>query len=91
MSLAYRIVGSRAFVRRMQPGAGLVEDEDDAAQFGAELRGEPGPLQLTPGQCRRAPGQLEMGQAEPVEDSEPATEVLRRCAAERERESSRRA
>lgn len=48
MSLAYRIVGSRAFVRRMQPGAGLVEDEDDAAQFGAELRGEPGPLQLTP-------------------------------------------
>ena len=66
----------RLGVGRMQPGGRLVEHVDDAEQVGADLRGQPQPLQLARREGRRAAFQRQIAEPEVEQDGEPPAEVL---------------
>ena len=59
----------------MQTDRRLVEDVADAAQIGAELRGEPDALRFTARQRRRRTIERQITQADEIEKTEPADEL----------------
>ena len=64
----------------MQPDRRLVEDVANAAQIGAELRGEANALGFAAGQRRRGAVEREITQADEVEKAEPAFELRQHVA-----------
>ncbi|CAM5498680.1 hypothetical protein STANM309S_03230 [Streptomyces tanashiensis] len=60
----------------MQPGGGLVEDVHHAEEAGAQLRGEPQPLELAVGEGGGGAVQAEIAEAEFGDRADPRDEVL---------------
>ena len=58
-------------VALVQPDRGLVEDVEDADQAGADLRREPDPLRLAAGQRPGRARQVQVADADVVEEGEP--------------------
>ena len=64
-----------AVVARVQPDGGLVQDVADAAQVGAQLRGEPNALRLAAGERGCAAVERQVAQAHLLEERKPRREL----------------
>ncbi len=67
-------------VPRMQADGGLVEDVTDTLQIRAQLRGKPDALRLTAGQSRSGAIELQIGQADALEELQARAQLVQQVA-----------
>ena len=73
---AHERVDEPLVVALVQPDRGLVEDVEDADQAAADLRRQPDPLRLSPGERRRRPVEAQVVEPDVEEEPKPLVDLL---------------